>query len=824
MYASKHSNRIKIIFILIAMILLCACQDVSVGNKVIYVGNRREDRYCEVISSVLPDYKIIQQGHPATQAFLERGTGLITIDVIAQSLLKADNRYYWYPHSKAGIVMAIDRDKTQDKIYSWKDMVQSDLLLGMSDQFAEAGCIISSIAYGLDNQNLAIEQAVEHLSERYDNKKLEFNNFDAPLLIMFDYQAVDLKKHGRNLEIVVPEDGTYVFERGILSKEEMHFPDNMSELVIGKGICTIDGECDENLYPSKANYKVAVSPSDMEKIQGELINARQYINRSICKTHRYATATAWEYVISALAAIAIFVLWTGSVQMRSAQKDISIALLGIGICMVMWVGARFIKWQVATDTLINRYLWYSYYIFILTLSNFFLWLSTAVNEPEGKTLMPKWMRILLIFEALMILMVFTNEIHQWVFIFDKTADFWKKEYRYGWGYVLIYVSFAVPLFLGIIILSTKFWKSPKRIRVLIPISISLAMMTFGILYVMRFPPAWNGDLALTMCIFVLMFGESAMRTNLIPLNTKYVSLFHNSSLNMSILDSSGADIYSSISAKEIPKDLKERIIESRKPTILSLDKNTLLYADPITAGNVVWEEDISDLEELRENISKSIEQVKKANELLEAQTQIKAEKESGRAKLELLNELNEEIGDKMNRLEILVEQLRELETLGDKKGYEQVLAEINLTSIYIKRRCNLMFYVEQETISSDATVTHISELLECAENLGIHSAPVLNLVGEVETKMGILLYDLCFSVLKFLLQEKNQELMLHCYQKDNDFVILFLCDVNCSGYRPSEKLSAALNQMKAKILFRELDEVSSIQITIPSKRKEEGYV
>lgn len=824
MYASKRSNRIKIIFILIAMILLCACQDVTLDSKVIYVGNRREDRYCEVISSVLPDYKIIQQGHPATQAFLERGSGLVTIDVIAQSLLKASSRYYWYPHSKTSIVLAIDRDKTQEKIRSWEEMMRSDLLLGMSDQFAEAGCIISSFAYGLDNENLAIEKAVTHLSERYEKRKLAFNNFDAPLLILFDYQAVDLKKHGRNLEIIVPKDGTYVFERGILSKTAMHFPKNMSDLVIGQGICSIDGECDENFYPSKSDYQTAVSPTDMEKIHTELINAREYINRSIYKTHRYATATAWEYVFSALVAIAVFVLWTGSVQMRSAQKDISIALLGIGICMVMWVGARFIKWQVATDTLTNRYLWYSYYIFILTLSNFFLWLSTAVNEPERKNLMPKWLKILLLFETLIILMVFTNEIHQWVFIFDKTADFWKKEYRYGWGYVLVYVSFATPLFLGIIILSTKFWKSPKRIRVLIPISISLAMMSFGILYVMRFPPIWNGDLALSLCIFILLFGETAMRTNLIPLNTKYVSLFHNSSLNMSILDSTGNAIYSSISARQIPDELKNKIIESENPIILTLDKNTLLYADPITAGNVVWEENISDLEELRENISTSIEQVKKANELLEAQAQIKAEKESVRAKLELLNELNEEIGDKMKHLELLVEKLSELEVHQDRASYEQTLAEINLTGIYIKRRCNLMFYVEQETISSDATVTHISELLECVETMGIHSAPVLNLVGEVETKMGILLYDLCFSVLKFLLKEKNRELMLHCYQKDNDFVILFLCDVDCSGYRASGKLSAALNQMKAKILFRALDEVSSIQITIPSKRKEGGYV
>lgn len=809
----RCKNKILAAMLLCILLLFAAaCEDRTQDSRTIYVGNRREDRYCEVLKEVLPQYKIMQQGHPATQAFLERGECLVTIDVIAESLQRSSNRFHWYPHSKAAIVIAIDRDKTDESVLGWHDLMASESMLGMSDQFGEFGCIVSAMSYGLDPENLSAEDVVQHLARRYRAGKIKFNDFESPMMVLFDYQAVDLKKHGHNLEIIVPQEGTYLFDRGLLSKTELSFPDNMGDLVIEKGICSLDGSCDENFYPAKKAYRVAAVP-DKAMVQNNMIRARSYINRNIYQTHRFVTATAWEYIVSALVAIAVFVLWTGSVQMRITHKEISHALLGIGICMVLWVCVRFVKWQFATDTLANRYLWYSYYIFMLSLSNFFLWLAVAVGKQENKGLMPKWFRRLLLYEFLLLVMVFTNNIHQWVFTFDRASDFWKKEYGYGWGYVLMYTSFITPVIIAVGVLIVKFLKSPKKVRVLLPMTISGAMICFGVLYVMRFPPVWNSDLVISLCTFILLFGESAMRTNLIPVNSRYINLFHNSSLNMSIVQSDGEVKYASLNAKAIPKVLKDKIVTLRRATVLSLGKNTLLYADPITGGNVVWEEDISGLVAIQDRIFLSNEKLEKTNELLESQAQMQAQKESTRAKLLLHEELNKEIGEQMFRLSELVEKLALLEQEENFEAYEKVLGEINFTSIYIKRRCNLMFYVEQERISSDATVTHISELLECGENLGMRFAPVLNLEGEIETTVGILIYDLCFSVLSYLLHKQNSELMLHCYQNNGTIVMLFMCEVDCQGYEMSEKIRAQSGH-RVELLFKDLDEVHSMQVTI----------
>lgn len=812
----KHSKMLAVLSILLIASMLFGCgQKSAESSKTIYMSTKLDDRYGQLIEEALPDHRLIKQTHPATQAFLERGAGLVTIDVIAALLTRANDHYHWYPHSRATVVIAVDRKQVTESVRGWTDLLQSDRKVGMSDEFIEAGCILTSMAYGLNNEHPVVKGVVDRLAARYDQGKLSFNDFDAPILVLFDYQAVALNQSGYDLEIIVPQEGTYTFDRGVISKEKLDFPSNMEKRMIGKGICTTEGNCDIRYYPEEAQYLRAVYPADVESIHKELMNTREYLNRDIYGTHVFIAASPIEYTMSALISMTLFVFWIGSCQMRSMQKSVSFSLFIIGICMILWMGVRFIKWQVLTISLMNRYLWYSYYIFMLSMSNFFLFMSTSINDLSDRIVFPRWFKALLLYEMILLLLIFTNDIHQWVFSFDLTSDFWEKNYSYNWGYYLVYFSFFLSLFIGIVALSLRVWKSPKRVRILMPIVVLILMIIYSILYIKRVPWAFYGDLSLMTCLFTLSFGETAMRTGLIQLNTKYVTLFDNSSLSMSIVASDGEVAYSSNSGEEIPPDFMEQVLDTRDPLIIEMSEDILLHSDPITGGNVVWKEDISEIHELQKKVAESVKRIKRTNEILEKRSMIQAKQEAVHAKAMLHSQLNQEIGDKLSKLDSLANELKVIEQQGDHQRYERVLAQISLTAIYIKRRCNLLFYVEQKYMSADAIVTYISEILEFAKHVGIESAPILGLKDELETQSSILLYDFCFSILEFLMNNQVGEMMLHLYAEGENVCLRVIAEVEFSDYHLSEKIEAQVFQQNASLTHKYLGEAQSIQLEIP---------
>lgn len=647
---------------------------------------------------------------------------------------------------------------------------------------------------------------------------LKLGSDTAPVLVLMDYEAVNLKKEGRNLEIIVPKEGTLSFYRGILSKKPMEFPSSFDDLLFETGLRSETGAGE--LYPDESDYERAVFPEDFEKVEQNIIRTREYLNRIILRTHRYTTATGRDYTLSALAGMALFALWTGSALGRSMKRDISISLLVIGVCMVGWTFVRFVKWQVATDTIANRYLWYSYYIFLLLMPSFFFWISISINKPVGKKIFPSWFKVLLMLEALLLLMVYTNNLHQWVFAFDRSTDFWTKDYRYAWGYWIVLGCFGSQIIASVIILCIKCWRSTIRVRILLPVAVILCLTIYMYAYIKHISVVFYGDMVMTSCLFVLAFGETAIRTNLIPLNTKYVSLFDNSSMDMQILSDDGRVQFRSISAEAISRPMVDYILENTKPLAIRFGEEKLLRADAIIGGVVVWEENIREVLELRKKISQSLYLIEHTNSMLSHRSKISAEREAVRARTLLNQQLHQEVGDKLERLDALAKELKRLEENKKIKEYELTLAEISLTTVYIKRRCNFIFYVDQNKMSANALVTYISELFEYAQPLGIKSASALGIAGVLDMQESILLYDFCFSVISFLSREEPSDLMVNFRETERCYRLLFISETNFETYLPSEEMLGRLAGCRAMISNKNLDEAYSLQIEIPIRREE----
>lgn len=116
---------------------------------------------------------------------------------------------------------------------------------------------------------------------------------------------------------------------------------------------------------------------------------------------------------------------------------------------------KLVKYHVFYNDIVERYLWYSYYIpqciapVVLFLT--VLGMGNKINKKVAKL----W-NLLYIPAILLIFMAFTNDMHQHVFYFDEGLDKANDVYTWKWGYYLIFTWKAVLYLTNGVLLFIKY--------------------------------------------------------------------------------------------------------------------------------------------------------------------------------------------------------------------------------------------------------------------------------------------------------------------------------------------------------------------------------
>ena len=144
-----------------------------------------------------------------------------------------------------------------------------------------------------------------------------------------------MKKQGRNIEIIVPEEGTLTFTSGILSVVPIDFgsQEKISSALVKNGFRTVSGQCDESLYPSAAEYARADKLDDYTYFN-------QAVRKSTAAIRRKQSAMFWiwpsdgmESIMYAIFLIIIIMLWMGILKRKVLQADLKMTVVMAGIFM-----------------------------------------------------------------------------------------------------------------------------------------------------------------------------------------------------------------------------------------------------------------------------------------------------------------------------------------------------------------------------------------------------------------------------------------------------------------------------------------------------------
>ena len=792
------------------IILLSGCAGISAADTVYFIDDGFLS-YPLALAQMLPGYALERVGD---MVFYHLESGFVTevFSPQAAAALRTGVAEYWYPQYLATVVIAADRDQTDTVIKGWSDLAGISDVVGFMDAHTSREMQIAAISYALEGESFTLTRSLDLLASLEDKNKLVLNSIDTPVFICFDHQAAEMIKNGRNIEIILPVEGTLTYERGLLSNTPLAFAMDPDELLLTAGFRLPDGSYDAAIYPDATAYARAIAITDYQHFNNTIIDVGRDYRRDVIGIRLYSGADGREHQLLALIYIVIIAVWIVLIINRATQRGVRYATMITGTILLCWIIVRLVKYQVPVDSTLNRYLWYGFYPFQLSLPLVILWMAWVIDKPEGNvTRAPLWVLIHSMVTIVLIFLVLTNDLHNLVFHIDPSASGWSRAYEYGFAYYIIQAACYVPLTIGFFMMLYKGRFSLRKSGVLLVLGLFGVLILYAAGYYLRVPIAWESDFTMVVGFFTMLLFETAIRSGMIPVNSKYRKLFKHSTLGMRIIDGAkqAQPAFDSASAVWYDYDTFTNALASY-PDPAQQGEDTLLYAAPITGGYALWQEDITALNRLHKETEESISKLQTANAVLAEEGRIKQAAEEESEKTRLMSLMEEEIAGFTIRLQAMIEQL---ENAGDKP---KATARITLLLCYIKRRCNLFFREkEKDTIPAGELAMYLSELAELAVYAGIKTIVSSVFNDPISVRHATILYDFYYSVMHWASWIANIHILVYFGIENGSIVLKLLPSDGADTYRMGRETMSVVIASGGVYAVTDLDGDFGLSLAFP---------
>ena len=444
--------------------------------------------------------------------------------------------------------------------------------------------------------------------------------------------------------------------------------------------------------------------------------------------------------------IGLFFVWGVSVRNRIIQKQPRSYLSVIAGFMVFWIFVRTIKFYYTPPSAfeyIFRYLWYLYYLPMLFIPMLTLLVAMSMGKPEDARL-SAWTKILYIPSVILLAMVLTNDLHQMVFTFPKDVVDWASpDYNYGIGYYLVFIWMLSCILATLAIMLKKCRIPHSRKRIWMPIIPILVLLAYTVLYGRT---SWMmviaGDMTVVHCLMYTATLELCIRCGLIRSNTHYRELFDASTIGAQITDDEYEVYLSSHTARQVSK----KLLRQAESEPVLLDGGVRLCAAPVHGGHILWEEDVSDLLCVLEQLSDTKSELQEYSVLLEKENEQRRRRCELEEQKRLYEAVQQTIAPAMEQLSGLI---RQLDSSKNQETEKLLYGKIAVVGAYIKRRSNLVFLSDRTgTVASEELLLCLNESVSNLRLMGIACAVSFNLENIIDGKSAGMLYDFFEAVVE----------------------------------------------------------------------------
>ena len=480
------------------------------------------------------------------------------------------------------------------------------------------------------------------------------------------------------------------------------------------------------------------------------------------------------------------------------------ALSWMGLLMILLRGVKYSA--VAEVGVLARHTWYLYYVPMLLLPLFLFYISLLVSSKDTSRMPKGWYSILAV-TVVLIVLVLTNDLHQLVFRFQPGFADWDNEYTRGWlFYVVTFWEYALYLAaLIILVIKCRIGSSRKTAWIiLIPFAIGITM---NVLLLIDKMPRLNGSHIMefpeVLIFTAAIVLECCMQLGLIPTNTDYGKLFQNFSISAQITDQNGMPVYASGSAAPLTAE------QCALPDRSRIDEHTLLHKMKIPGGYGFWQDDMTELDRLNEELAQAKEALSQEAELIRLRGELK-EKQTV---IEQRTQVYDTIAKRTQRQSLAISRLaQEARMSSDIALKDEYRKRITLLGAYIKRYANLtLLSQDNDSIEVGELGLSVSEVLRYLNNCGIPCEFVNHADCTVSAKAAIAVFD----AFETLIERNHSDLrgvFVNLSSKENVlFKLVFENMTEPLSDQMTERLSAVGIQSEATTE----DEVTYIYFSLP---------
>lgn len=481
----------------------------------------------------------------------------------------------------------------------------------------------------------------------------------------------------------------------------------------------------------------------------------------------------WHVLFSLLAHVillSLVIFWGVSIIHRIIRKDLRLYLLIIAIFILFFLVVRMIKYGLTrNDDILNRYLWYSYYVSQCLIPPTLLLASLSIETKDGKPLKKTW--FLIFIPAIILLsLIYTNDLHQLAFIFEYSENGFS--YKHGIVFYLAIIWEILITIISIIIMIIKCQVSACRKKIWIPIFTFLGCVFIStICFLVNISSFKIPELLCFSCILII---ESCINIGLIPSNINYEKYFYHSMCSAFITDENLQVIYRSKSSLSLDKEqLKAAIISP-----IMVNKNTRFYGTKIHGGYTFRSEDLSLINEINIGLQEAKQQIKEENDIIEAENEMKKQSAKIDEQKKLYAKVETYTKDEINKLNnlLLLKTINE-EDFINKMRFACVLAA------YIKRRSNLILLSKKDKLMDvDELALSINESISYLSLTNIECFLDFNLKGKINSDILGIIYDffeMCVVIDPYL----QASFLVHLFQKEKNIIIKIESDIE-KNYLP----------------------------------------
>ncbi len=492
-----------------------------------------------------------------------------------------------------------------------------------------------------------------------------------------------------------------------------------------------------------------------------------------------------SHVVILMIYVGILLFWGISVYDRIVNHTIRRYLICLVGLMMFWMLMRTLRLTVFHYVFpVGQWCWYAYYIPMILIPQLCFFAAKHVGKPEEYRLPRQWL-LMYIPSLILIIGILTNDLHQGAFRFHMGYvagwDVYQRTYLYYAAVVWIFVCIA--LMIAEIIKSCHIPTTKKMIWM--PIGMLGIGVLYSILYAVDTSLFSFIEMTAALCFTVVAIWESSIKTGLITSNSHYEELLRYSGLGVTVVDTDYAVHYRSDDALALtPGQMRQTAAAP-----LLLERGIRVSGAEIRGGHTLWQEDLSELMAVLEELTELREGLKDSNAVSMQNYQMARQIRVLAEKNRLHDELHRQTAHQINLLNGWLQKLSQTRDAGEKR---ELLRRIVVVGAYLKRRNNLILVSEQGgRISAEELRLSLGEMMKNLQLAGITCACAVQFEQELPSAAAMELFDFYEYVTENAF-DGLQSLLARFFCRDGCFYacVDVVCSLHLTGLQ-SDKISVS---------------------------------